>query len=216
MSKFNRIQRRRIGEILVDQGLVTRDHVEEALRIQRKTGETLGTILVDMGCVTDLDITKTIVLQYQLPYINLENYSVSDKLCERFPAEFLYQNKIFPFDKVGAMILLAVAEVPSEEVLAEIPRMTRSNVALYVSSMTEVEQYLHKVCPLTEEQIQALEDRKRNGGKSGAAPGKPKASGSGDKAKIFDEESSEAILEALDSTWDSIFDSVEDSEETVG
>ena len=207
MTSFNRVQRRRIGEILVDQGLVSKEDIEEALRIQRKTNETLGTILVDMGCVTDIDITKTIVMQYQFPYISLDNYQISEKLCELFPAEFLYHNKILPFDEVGDMLLCAVAEVPREETLAEIPRMTQRKAALYVSCLGEVNRYLEKLSPLPEEVLKEIQENRKRGASSKKKGGKRAAPKGGPGApKIFEEESSEAILEALDSTWDSIFD----------
>ncbi len=212
MSSFNRVQRRRIDEILVDQGLVTKDHVEEALRIQKKTNETLGSILVDMGCITDMDITKTIVMQYQLPFISLTNCKVSEKLIELFDVTFLHSHKILPFDQIGDMLLCAVAEVPREEVLAEIPKLTQRNVALYVAGLTDVVQHLEQLAPLPEELQGEMASRaaSNQAAASEEAPKKaPAKKKSADKTQIFQEESSEAILQALDSTWDSIFDSVE-------
>lgn len=223
MSTYNRTQRRRIGEILVDQGLVTKEHFDEALRIQQKTGETLGGILVDMGCITDMDITKTIVTQYQLPYILLDNYKVSDKLVGLFDIEFLHQHKIVPFDQIGEMLLCAVAEVPRDEILSEIPRKTQRNVALYVAALTDVERYLDRLAPLP-----GGKKKDRNPGASPATAGPSAARPAASVAvaaspattptrapKIFDEATSESILEALDSTWDSIFESVDDSEEKI-
>ena len=74
MNTVSRLYRRRIGEILVNQGLISADQLEESLAIQQKTSELLGTILLDLGLVTEADIAKTICIQYQLPFITLVNY----------------------------------------------------------------------------------------------------------------------------------------------
>jgi type IV pilus assembly protein PilB len=200
MSSHTRVKRRRLGEILIDEGLVKKEQVQEAQEIQRRTGETLGSILIDMGCISDTDITKIICVHYQLPFIRLENYEVDSKVVGLFPVEFLHRHRILPFDRLGGMILCAVTEIPGEEVLAEIPRLTRHNAALYVGSLTEIGIFLQRICPLPEELR-----KKRERQKSAAKPEPEKK----DLSKIFNEDSSEALLQALDSTWDSIFESVE-------
>ncbi len=219
MSNSNRVQRRRIDEILVDQGLVTKDHVDEALRIQQKTKETLGAILVDMGCITDMDITKTIVTRYQLPYIHLANYQVNDKLVEMFDVNYLHRHKIVPFDRIGDMLLCAVAEVPCEEVLGEIPKTTQRNVALYVAALTDVTEHLERLAPIPKEPVPdrpAKSDDDERKPRKKASMAKAGEARGGSKTQIFEEESSEAILEALDSLWDSIFESVDSQSDDDG
>jgi hypothetical protein len=119
-------------------------------------------------------------------------------------------NKILPFDRIGQMLLCSVVEIPGDEILAEIPRSTRHNAALYVGALTEVDHYLQQLYPLPEgselPKYRRKKPEKETAGKSGAAKEGEAARQVG---KIFNEESNEAILEALDSTWDSIFDTVD-------
>ena len=107
MSTASRSQRRRLSNILVDQGVVSKENVQEALHIQSTTGEALGSILVGMECLTPDDIAKVICVHYQLPFIGLTNYEFDSKLVQLFPAEFLHQHIILPFDRVGQMLLCA-------------------------------------------------------------------------------------------------------------
>ena len=209
MSTLTRVQRRRIGEVLVNEGLVSRENMDEALKIQAKTNETLSSILIDMGCVSDQDVAKTMCQQYQLPYVRLANYDVDNKLVELFPVEFLHLNKILPFDRIGEMLLCAVTEVPKAEVLAEIPRITKQNAALYAGSLSEVEHYLQQLCPLAE----GMElPRPRPKPAEAEAKGTQTAKEAKQLGKIFNEDTNEALLEALDTTWDSIFDGMDGSE----
>jgi hypothetical protein len=247
MSTVSRIHRRRIGEILIDEGLISKEQVDEAVAIQAKTSENLGAILVDLGYVSESDIVRTIVAQFQLPYIRLENYQVDEKLVEVFPVEFLHQHKLLPFDRIGSMILCAVTEVPGEEVLAEIPRITKQNVALYVSMLSEVSSYLNRFKPKpqtqaeAQAQAQAQAKAKAKGpeaaakgkdsrrfqptpGGAATAPASPASAAKTTKStsrssvkpkakapprQIFEEESNEALLQALDSSWNNLFEGME-------
>ena len=148
---INRIQRRRLGEILVSEGLISNSHLEDALEQQRLSGEMIGTILVDMGLITETDITKTLSSQYQLPFITLENYELDTNLVGLLPAPFLHKHAILPFDRLDNTLLILVGEVPSTEVLEEIPKRTGCGVALYVGYGTEVASVLNKVAPVAKE-----------------------------------------------------------------
>lgn len=145
MNTIHRLYRRRIGEILVSEGVITSSQLDEALALQKRSGELLGAILLDMKLVTEAEIAKTLCTQYQLPYISLENYEFDPKLVKLFPPEFLAANRLLPFDKVGDTLLVMIAEVPPEDVLAEIPRLTKLGAGLYVGFLSEIEAELGKL-----------------------------------------------------------------------
>lgn len=145
MNTIHRLYRRRIGEILVSEGVITSSQLDEALALQKRSGELLGSILLDMKLVTEAEIAKTLCTQYQLPYISLQNYEFDPKLVKLFPPEFLAANRLLPFDKVGDTLLVMIAEVPPEDVLAEIPRLTKLGAGLYVGFLSEIEAELGKL-----------------------------------------------------------------------
>jgi type IV pilus assembly protein PilB len=216
MSSSSRTHRRRIGEILVNEGLVSQEQLEEALRIQKKTGELLGSVLMDMGLVAESDIAKTMCLQYQLPFITLQNYEFDEKLLQLFPKEFLHKHRLLPFDKVGDMLLVLVTEIPGDQVLEEIPKLTHLNTGLYVGYLSEVTNQLNKLIPLAQPAAPAKPAAKKEKvSAAAAAPVKGIAPlpeddvEEQDGATLVFGSSKESFLEELDSTWDSIFEQAE-------
>lgn len=206
-----------MGEILVNEGIVSSEQIEEALDIQRNTGELLGMILMNMGVAAESDISKVLCLQYQLPFMCLANYETDEKLVTLFPKEFLHRHRILPFDKIGEMLLILVAQIPSESALAEIPKLTQLNAALYVGYLSEVTRVLKTLIPLgDEEQAQvageviqeAKQIRKSATIQPSPQQGPLKADDDDDDAEpntlVFG--SQDSFLEDLNSTWDSIFD----------
>lgn len=225
MNTVSRLYRRRIGEILVNQGVISQEQLEESLVIQGKTSELLGTILLDLGLVSEADIAKTICIQYQLPFVTLVNYEFDPKLLELFPKEFLLAHKLLPFDRIGETILIIVTEIPAEEVLAEIPRITQLNAALYVGYASEVDKFLNggvapERTPIERPQKPDPDEEDEEEGPRVFLPSVETEDDADmvDEAlqeAVADEEegqgqtlvfgSGESFLEELDSTWDSIF-----------
>ena len=212
MSSSSRTHRRRIGEILVNEGLVSQEQLEEALRVQKKTGELLGSVLMDMGLVAESDIAKTMCLQYQLPFITLQNYEFDEKLLQLFPKEFLHKHRLLPFDKVGDMLLVLVTEIPADQVLEEIPKLTHLNTALYVGYLSEVTNQLNKSIPIAGAAPAKPVGKKEKVSAAAAAPVASIATlpeddvEEQDGATLVFGSSKESFLEELDSTWDSIFE----------
>ena len=63
--------RKKIGECLVQSGLITEDDLRNALAEHKRTGERLGVVLVRMNLATEKQIAKALALQLGFPYINL-------------------------------------------------------------------------------------------------------------------------------------------------
>lgn len=213
MSPPNRTSRRRIGEILVNDGIVSQEQIEDALAIQKRSREPLSSILLDMGVVNEADIAKTICVQYQLPFICLNNYEIDDKLAQLLPRELLHQQKILPFDKIGEILLAAVAEVPDEAVLALIAKRTQLSLALYVGYFSEITKELTRLCPedvTSKAQATAQEEPDIETENHLDSEG-PEDEDSDEESHTLTFGSGKgSFLAELDQTWDSIFDAPKD------
>jgi len=142
MVRITRMTRKRLGELLRDEGLVTDDQIEEALASQRKTGELLGEVLVRLGYVTEYDIAKTIVTQFGLPYIAVGQYFRSDEVMTLFPERLMRQYQFIPLDKIGNVIAIAVGGLLNFDVLSELEHTSGSFIQVYVSTWSEIKQQI--------------------------------------------------------------------------
>ncbi|HYZ89429.1 MAG TPA: type II secretion system ATPase GspE [Myxococcales bacterium] len=88
---------RPIGEILVAQGAVGADKVEEALAVQAERGGRVGEILVSLKACSEEQVLKALAAQLELPYqMRLAPEEVSPELVKQVPINFAKQAKLMP------------------------------------------------------------------------------------------------------------------------
>ena len=148
MVQIAKLIRKKMGEVLVDEGLVKEDQVAEALRRQRSTGESFADILVDKGYVSEIDIARTLVKQSGLPYIDASRYRINKDGLQSVPAELMWLYQFVVLDKIGKTILVAISNVLSTEVFEKIEKVSGSQIFVYVSTSSQVRQTLQKDVPL--------------------------------------------------------------------
>lgn len=144
MVRITRMTKKRLGELLKDEGLLTDAQIQEALSEQRKSGELLGEVLVRLGYVTEEDIAQTIVAQFGLPYIEVKQYFTSDEVLRLFSAEAMRKYQFFPLDKIGNVVTVAVGGLLNFDMLAELEAKTGCKIQVYVSTWSSVREAIEK------------------------------------------------------------------------
>lgn len=105
-----------LGEILVAEGVLTPEALEEALEIQRRTGGKLGRILVARGFVSHEALYKAVSSQLGIPYIDLTEADLDQELLMRFDPEMLLQMKFLPLRAEDGVVEVATSDIPSDEI----------------------------------------------------------------------------------------------------
>ena len=71
----------RLGEILLQQGLLTDTQLQEALDEQKKTKRKLGRVFVEKGFVSEEQISTALARQLQVPFVNLKHFSLKPEIA---------------------------------------------------------------------------------------------------------------------------------------
>src|SRR5438874_11253655 len=101
----------RIGEILLAQGAVTREKLEEALAAQGDRGGRLGEVLVSLKACSEEQVLKALAAQLELPYqMRVGTEEVSQELISKVPINFAKQARLLPLRMDGDRVVVAMAE----------------------------------------------------------------------------------------------------------
>ena len=80
-----RPEKARLGEILVQQKLLTQEQLKLALDEQKRSGRKLGRVFIEQGFVTEEEISEALAKQLQIPYINLKYYNIKPEVTQKLP-----------------------------------------------------------------------------------------------------------------------------------
>jgi len=102
--------KKKMGDILIEDGLVTLDQVETAMFLQKTNKKKLGKILIELGHVTEEQITKAISKQFSMPIVDWEAVTVKKEVLALVPREIAEKGIVFPVELKDKELLLAMAD----------------------------------------------------------------------------------------------------------
>lgn len=127
-----------LGELLIENGLITREQLEHALARQRETGELLGETIVKMGFAAEEDVAGMVAAQYGIPYLPVRQCDVDKKLLRLIPKQVALKYCCFPIDRLGSILTVAMENPLDKRAVAEIGELTHCKVLCYVSTTSEI------------------------------------------------------------------------------
>ena len=106
-------EKKLLGQMLIEEGLITEQELEIALQKQRETGHFLGRILVDLGFVNEKDLKRVLSLQAGVEMIDLKNAVIDRKAVEAFPSALAKTYNVMPVKLERDTLTLAVGDTLS-------------------------------------------------------------------------------------------------------
>ena len=86
----------RLGELLVEAQVITREQLAEMLEFQKQDGRRLGTLMVESGLVTEVQVTQVLSQQLSIPWVSLYHIDFSRQLLDLVPREVAEQYGLVP------------------------------------------------------------------------------------------------------------------------
>jgi len=113
---------KRLGELLVQEGLVTEAQLAEAVAIQQAEGGFLGHILMRLGYVKQDDVASCLVKQCKIPHLSLLDYEIGPQVLSLVPQEVCKKYHLLPIDKLGRILTVAMVDPLDLDALEEVRR----------------------------------------------------------------------------------------------
>jgi len=142
MKYIEKLTRKTLGDLLIEEGLITADQVSEALHEQSNSGYPLGDILISFGLLSEWDISEALSNQLQLPFIFPTAYNIHPEVAEILPPDVLHRHQVVPLDKFDEILTICVSEVPTKEMLKELKSISKAELFLYVGLLSDVRHVL--------------------------------------------------------------------------
>lgn len=130
--------KKRLGEILLDDGILTRESLEEALNHQKLEGGMIGQILVKMGYISEDNLIAALGKQMKLPYLPLMNYAVNQQAVLMLDEKTCRGHMVMAFDADEKKIFLVVADPFDTAIIETIAEKTKLRPQVFLATPTEI------------------------------------------------------------------------------
>jgi hypothetical protein len=133
--------RKKLGEILIEAGVIDELKLKTALGEQRRWGGPLGKILIEMG-VSETVMVQALAAQLNFPVVDLDHTQVSPEVLELISPELAEQHGVIPFARQGKFLDVAMADPRSLDVTDELRIKTKLNVRPHLAGPRMIERAL--------------------------------------------------------------------------
>jgi hypothetical protein len=131
--QIRKLSRTRLDDVLIDEGVLERTQVEDALAECEMTGRPLSHVLFEREEVDQWDLAKIVARNYSLPFVDVMQYSSPREAEALLDLEFCHTHMLMPFDVFGGIPAVAVCEMPSTTVIDAIETRCGSIPFIYVT-----------------------------------------------------------------------------------
>ncbi len=111
---------KRLGELLVEKGLVTEPQMAEALEQQKQDGRFLGTILLERGWVGPTRLMEVLAEHYRMPFVRLEETAVDPAVVSKVPVKVALHYQVMPVKIHNSTLTVAISNPQDVRTLDEL------------------------------------------------------------------------------------------------
>jgi len=133
------VRERQLGDILIEQGVITPLELDEALQRQRLTGEMMGRVLVSMGLCEEQDIVEALGVQAGMERIDLTKLKIKDEVLRRISPDVAKFYNIVPIREADGTLIVAMADPLNMRVLDDLRQILGCEVKGAISNHQDVD-----------------------------------------------------------------------------
>lgn len=129
----------RLGDLLINQGLVSNDQMRDALTLmQRGNKHLLGNILVEMGALSRAQLTEVVAQQFSIPMVALDGFVVQPEVLRLVPKEYAVEHQVLPLLVSDKSLVVAVESPVDADYLDELRFSAQKQVVPVIANPDEL------------------------------------------------------------------------------
>ncbi len=125
-------EKKKIGQLLKEKGLVTEKQIKVAISQQKITGSFLGETLVKLGFVSSKEICQCLAEQAGLPYIDLREYPVQEEALKKIPKDIAERGEFIPIEIRDDQMVIGITDPSNIIAMDTVSRITKKPPIVYM------------------------------------------------------------------------------------
>lgn len=142
--------RKRIGDLLVEAGLISAEQLQQALREQKELNMRLGDVLITRHYITEQQLIEVLELQLGIPHIQLYRQKIDMKVINIMPQRLAEQHQVLPIRTEGNKLVVAMADPLDYYAIDELRMTTGYRIEPTIASKDELSRAIQRYYGLQE------------------------------------------------------------------
>ncbi len=151
-------QKIRLGDLLVQQNVITEDQLMSALAEQKNSGRKLGKTLVDMGFVEENELLSLLAEQLKVPFINLDTYDLRPEVVQKLPEVQARRFRVILLEERTNSLLIGMSDPTDIYAIDDLQNILNKSIDIAVVRESELLNAIETIYRRTQE-IQDLAGR---------------------------------------------------------
>ncbi|WP_175990867.1 GspE/PulE family protein [Bacillus sp. Marseille-Q1617] len=141
--------RKRLGDLLVEAGLLTEEKLQQALK-EKSKDQKLGDAILQKGYITEHQLIEVLEFQLGIPHVSLFRYPFDQKLFHLIPKDMAKRNLIIPLKKEGDKLFVAMADPMDFYVIEDLRLSTGFFIETAIATKDDILRSINKFYDMDE------------------------------------------------------------------
>lgn len=135
----DRAAKKSLGEMLVEENLITQEQLLNALELQQQQGGRLSDILTRQGLVKAEQLAIVLSIKLNLPLIDLKRHAVQPHALRLIPEEMARKHTLIPLDIVNDSLMVVMADPEDIRTIADVKAQAKMRVEIALGIRSDIE-----------------------------------------------------------------------------
>ena len=143
-QKENFVSRRKLGELLIESGLLTVDKLKDALEVQKREGKRLGEVLIQMRIISEEEMAFALAMQLKIPFIDLRDHTIENDVIDSIPKEVCQKFVCIPIAVKNNILDVTMADPLNLNMMKDLQFITGYSIQPAISTRSQIIDKLQK------------------------------------------------------------------------
>ncbi|MFC1914155.1 GspE/PulE family protein [Chloroflexota bacterium] len=135
----HKIKRKSLGEILVEQNIITSKQLNDVLNKQRVHGGKLGEILISKGLVKAEELASILSIQLNIPLVDLKRQAIQPEALQLIPEDMARNHTLIPLAIIGDSLSVIMADPDDIRTIKDLEAQSRMRVEVALGIPSDIE-----------------------------------------------------------------------------
>ncbi len=142
--------RKRLGDILLDNNIITNEQLEKALLEQKETKKKLGDTLISLGYIKEQELIEVLEFQLGIPHVSLYKYNIDQSITKLIDQRFAIEHQVLPIKKEMNKLTVAMADPLDYYAIDDLRMITGLQIEPVIASRNEISTLINRIYSIQE------------------------------------------------------------------